>query len=93
MESAVGAHLLNGTAGTDIDVHYWRENGIEVDFVLRSGRRTVAIEVKAGHKQRKHSGLMAIAERFKPTRVLLVGGRGMPLETLLSTPPQQILEG
>ena len=33
VESAVGAHLLNSTAGSDVEITYWREGGMEVDFV------------------------------------------------------------
>ena len=47
VESAEGAHILNSTTGTNIEVFYWREGNQEVDFVLRSGRTITAIEVKS----------------------------------------------
>lgn len=45
-ESAVGAHLHN-TLPPDgsVRLQYWRYGDNEVDFVLSSGRRLVAIEV------------------------------------------------
>ena len=46
VESAVGAHLLN-SASPMTDVRYWRDGDYEVDFVLRRGPRTVAVEVKS----------------------------------------------
>ena len=36
VESAVGAHLLNTGQGA-MRVHYWRDRGAEVDFVLQRG--------------------------------------------------------
>src|SRR5690554_1485443 len=47
VESAVGAHLANAAAAGDLELYYWRERNHEVDFVIRSGKRLVAIEVKS----------------------------------------------
>jgi predicted AAA+ superfamily ATPase len=47
-ESAVGAHLVNAEATGAGAVSYWREGNHEVDFVVQSGRRLTAIEVKSG---------------------------------------------
>ena len=56
-ESAVGAHLLN-TLPSDgtISLRYWRDGIHEVDFVLASGRRQLAIEVKSGRRHRQSRG-------------------------------------
>jgi Domain of unknown function (DUF4143) len=48
VESAVGAHLLNSTTGTNTEISYWRERNQEVDFVLRKGKVAAAVEVKSG---------------------------------------------
>ncbi|MCZ0944204.1 MAG: AAA family ATPase [Gammaproteobacteria bacterium] len=85
VESAVGAHILN-TASNDIRTHYWREKLLEVDFVLRRGRRTVAIEVKSGRDRGRLRGLEAFEQKFNPHRAMLVGERGTPLDEFLSTP-------
>lgn len=85
-ESAVGAHLANAEASGDCELFYWREGNREVDFVVRAGRRLVAIEVKSGRTPLAHSGLAAFSEAFKPKRTLLVGGDGIPLEEFLSRP-------
>lgn len=90
VESAVGAHLLNGAAGTGTDILYWRERGFEVDFVLRHERRLVAIEVKSGRRRDSLPGLAAFSKLFKPSRILLVGGDGMALEEFLSTPVERL---
>ena len=85
VESAVGAHLLN-TATQDIGVHYWREGGNEVDFVLRRGPRLVAIEVKSGSRAGPMSSMEAFKQRFGPQSTLLVGDAGVALHEFLSVP-------
>ena len=86
VESAVGAHLINSAAGTGIELFYWRERGREVDFILRSGKTVVAIEVKSGSRKEGLPGMDAFDKAFKPKRKLLVGGDGIPLEKFLLTP-------
>ncbi|MDA1062012.1 MAG: ATP-binding protein [Chloroflexi bacterium] len=85
-ESAVGAHLANAAACGLCELFYWREGNHEVDFVLRSGRVVVGIEVKSGRAPLAHSGLAAFSEAFKPKRTLLVGGDGIPVKEFLSRP-------
>lgn len=85
VESAVGAHLFN-TGAPEVRLHYWRENGREVDFVLRCGRKTVAVEVKSGPRRRGAGALAEFARRFKAGRSILVGEGGVPLSEFLSTP-------
>jgi hypothetical protein len=86
VESAVGAHLANAAAGGACELFYWRERNREVDFVARAGRLVVAIEVKSGRAPQSLPGLAAFADAFSPTRTLLVGGDGIPLEEFLSSP-------
>ena len=86
VESCVGAHLLNSSFGTGIEVTYWRERNQEVDFVLEQGKSTVAIEVKSGRRPESLPGMEAFAKRFKPKRKLLVGGQGILLEEFLTKP-------
>ncbi len=87
VESSVGAHLVN-TGEPDVGVHYWRERNHEVDFVLREGKRVAAIEVTSARRKHSLSGLTAFSERFTTRRKLLVGGRGVPLETFLEHPAE-----
>jgi hypothetical protein len=91
VESAVGAHLLNGAAGSGLEVFYWRERGREVDFVLRRGSRVLGIEVKSGRRRESLPGLAAFTRSFPGARPLLVGGDGVPLEEFLSTPPDRLV--
>lgn len=85
-ESAVGAHLVNSAAGTNVGVGYWRERSHEVDFVLSEGPRVVGIEVKSGQSGEGTVGMQRFVERFSPRRVLLVGTQGIALDELLSLP-------
>ena len=91
VESAVGATLINGATGTDIDVYYWLHCNREVDFVLSQGRKLVAIEVKSGRRESGLPGIESFSKQFKVTRKLLVGQSGIPLEEFFNTLPQHWL--
>lgn len=86
VESAIGAHLANAAAGGAFELFYWREGNQEVDFVIRSGRTLVAIEVKSGRSRTTPSGLTEFAAVHTPARTLLVGGDGIPIEEFLLAP-------
>ena len=86
VESAVGAHLANAAATGECELFYWRERNREVDFVVRAGRRIVAIEVKSGRAPQALPGMAAFAEAFRAQRTLLVGGDGIPVEEFLARP-------
>jgi len=85
-ESAVGAHLINSAEGMGVELFYWRERSREVDFVLRSGKTVVAIEVKSGARKEGLPGMDAFDKTFQPQRKLLAGGDGIPLEKFMLTP-------
>lgn len=91
VESAVGAHLVNALRGTNAEVFYWRERNREVDFVVKSGRATVAIEVKSGSTKQVLPGMDALGKEFKISRKLLVGGDGIPIEEFLLKPTTEWL--
>lgn len=88
VESAVGAHLANAAAAGTCDLFYWRDRNREVDFVAHAGRTVTAIEVKSGRSREALPGMEAFVGVFKPTRTLLVGGDGIPLEEFLSRPAE-----
>ncbi len=85
VETAVGAHLW-ATRDPRAELTYWRHRGKEVDFVLERGPELTAIEVKSGRDRDGLPGMEAFAANFGPTRKLLVGGDGTPLEAFLSNP-------
>lgn len=92
VESAVGAHIANAAASGVCEVFYWRDTNREVDFVVRAGRVVVAIEVKSGRVPDTLPGLAAFTEAFRPTRTLIVGGDGVPLDEFLATPVEHWLQ-
>ena len=83
VESSIGAHLLNGIRGTQIELFYWREGDKEVDFVLKNGDSITAIEVKSGPENFNRSGIDLFVKEFKPKRVLLVGDKGISVDNFL----------
>lgn len=83
VESAVGAHLCN-TSSDDCQVQYWRESPDEVDFVLATPRRLVAIEVKSGTSLAAPKGLSVFVGKYKEARQLVVGASGVSLADFLS---------
>ncbi len=91
VESAVGAHLVNAAAGGEVEVFYWRERNREVDFIVRGTRSLLALEVKSGRAPDMLPGMEAFAKEFHPTRQLLVGGDGIPVEEFLSSPVEHWL--
>jgi predicted AAA+ superfamily ATPase len=89
VESAVGAHLINGAVEGGYSVHYWRDRGREVDFVVSQGEQLTAIEVKSGKSPEALPGLNDFCEAFQPTRTLLIGGDGITLEEFLASPVER----
>ncbi|WP_018461878.1 ATP-binding protein [Thermus oshimai] len=85
LENAVGAHLWNEAFQKGFEVFYWRERNLEVDFVVRKGRRLLALEVKSGRPREAFSGLEAFRKAFG-AEVLVVGTGGIPFEEFLARP-------
>lgn len=92
VESAVGAHLANAAQRGDIELFYWRDRNREVDFVVRAGKRLVAVEVKSGRRRDVLPGMDAFAATFRPDRTLLIGGDGITLGDFLSRPVEHWLD-
>jgi uncharacterized protein len=93
IESAIGAHLANAASSGACELFYWRENNREVDFVVRTGRAVVAIEVKSGRAPTAFPGLGTFATAFKPSRTVIVGGDGVPVSEFLAKPVEYWLRG
>ncbi|MBN1447087.1 MAG: ATP-binding protein [Bacteroidetes bacterium] len=86
VESAIGAHLLSASATTNCDIFYWRDGRAEVDFIVTTPRRLIAIEVKSSRYSGTSSGMERFAKDFRPDRLLLVGAEGVPVEDFLRMP-------
>lgn len=92
IETAVGAHLVNGLAGSGIAVHYWREGDREVDYVLSRRGDRVAIEVKSGRRTAGPGGFEAFEAAFGKCRKVVVGTGGIDLGDFLLADPQHLLK-
>ncbi len=86
VESAIGSHLLHAAARGECELFYWRDGGKEVDFVIRSAQRVVAIEVKSGRRRDSTPGITALAEAHRVHRKLLVGTQGIVVGDFLRRP-------
>jgi predicted AAA+ superfamily ATPase len=82
VETAIGAHLW-ATRDPRTELLYWRNRGREVDFVLSRGDALTAIEVKSGRRRDGLPGMSAFESAHGPTKKLLVGGDGTPLDAFL----------
>lgn len=60
-ESLVGMHL---NLIPNSELYYWKEGKDEVDYILRTPQKTVAIEIKSG-SHRKGKGLLEFARRYR----------------------------
>lgn len=90
VESAVGAHLLDGHMKGHYSLYYWRVGNNETDFVLVRGEKILALEVKSGiHPGR--SGLEAFRREYPHAGVLLIGGKGIPWHEFLKMDMEQII--
>jgi predicted AAA+ superfamily ATPase len=89
VESSVGAHLINRSITDRYNLYYWREGADEVDFVLEKGNKLIALEVKSGSKAR-NAGMGVFAEKFHPSKLLLVGTGGIPYADFLKINPKEL---
>ena len=88
VESSVGATLANGVKGKNVELFFWNSGQHEVDFVLKKGKKLVAIEVKSSAKSVHLSGMEKFSRAFPVWKKLLVGSDGIPVEEFLSAPPE-----
>jgi predicted AAA+ superfamily ATPase len=91
VESAVGAHLVKSCEGTGAEIHYWRNHGFEVDFILAASSGTAAIEVKSGRRRETHPGTKRFITRWPDAKPFLVGEGGMPIAEFLSLDPLSLV--
>lgn len=89
VESAVGAHLLNGAADGEYQVYYWRDGNDEMDFVLVRGEEVLGLEVKSGRRT-AGNGMAAFKRRFPTAKTLVIGTGGLALDLFFRTSPEQL---
>ncbi len=86
VESSVGASLANSVREQGMELYYWNSRNAEVDFIVRHGKKLVAMEVKSGWRKDHLPGLAQFCRAFDVSRTLLLGAEGIPLDEFLSHP-------
>lgn len=66
-ELLVGMQLVK----TGEDLYYWREGNLEVDFVLKIGRKMYAIEVKSG-RRKDSKALSVFTSKFIGSKQVII---------------------
>lgn len=88
-ESAIGAHLASFAFTERYNLYYWRDNNMEVDYILQKNGKLIAIEVKSNNESHT-AGLDAFNQRFHPQSTIIIGQSGMSAEDFLSISPSQL---
>lgn len=83
VETCVGAALSDAQSRLGLELYYWRQGPDEVDFVVRSADRVLAIEVKSGRPYKSTRGMEAFRAYQPDAKTLLVGPGGVSSETFL----------
>ena len=83
VESAIGASLINRATEEGFAVHWWREGGDEVDFVIADQEAVTAIEVKSG-RVKPTKGMSRFIAENPHARMLTVGSADCSVEAFLS---------
>jgi len=86
VESAIGTHLLSYSKSENFKLFYWRQSGLEVDYVLAKGDQVIGMEVKTGHLK-SNSGMDAFKKSFPSAKLILVGKNGIPWQEFLEINP------
>jgi len=87
VESAVGAHLINESINTGLEIFYWRERNREVDFVLKKDDRIIALEIKTGKKEVTLPGIEEFSRKYDTHKKLLLGKGGLEFKDFFVFPP------
>jgi predicted AAA+ superfamily ATPase len=86
VESTIGMHLVTLSYYGHIQIFYWKQGDLEVDFVIKTPKKIIGIEVKSS-KTRTQKGIQAFLKTFPEASTLLVGEEGISIEDFLKTTP------
>lgn len=82
VETAVGARLIARSELEGFDLYWWRDGGLEVDFVARRNDGALAaIEVKSGRVSK--SGMSEFLKMNPDAKPIVVGDRNTSVEQFL----------
>jgi len=63
VQFAIGEHLINHSLTEKFNLHYWREQNEEVDFVIERKEKVIGVEVKS-ESTVSTSGMIAFKKKF-----------------------------
>ena len=86
VESAVGAHLINSSYSEGYNVHYWKKDNFEIDFVLERDGNAIAFEVKS-NDEKIDLNIKAFHNQFQQVKIILVGEKGLLWQEFLKMNP------
>jgi hypothetical protein len=87
VESAVGAHLINESINSGMEIFYWRERNREVDFVLKKDKKIIALEIKSGKKETALPGIEELSKKYDTHKKLLLGKGGLEFKEFFVLSP------
>lgn len=90
IENALGAHLVNNLQSINYRVMYWRQENHEVDFIVTTGQKLYAIEVKSGTPG-KLTRLNSFCKMYPKAKPLIVGTGGISFKDFFSNHPVKYL--
>ena len=86
VESSVGAHLINFSYSEGYNIHYWKQDNHEIDFILERDGNTIALEVKSNN-EKIDTNIKAFHNQFQLVKIILVGEKGLPWQEFLKMNP------
>jgi predicted AAA+ superfamily ATPase len=72
VENAIGAKIWTAVEKQGGELLYWRERDREVDYVVKIGKKILAIEVKSGEIRGKPSGLEYFLKKYPNASGLVI---------------------
>ena len=87
VESAVGAHLINESINSGMEIFYWRERNREIDFVLKKDDKIIALEIKSGKKETALPGIEEFSKKYDTHKKLLLGKGGLEFKEFFVLSP------
>lgn len=91
-ENSVGTHLIAQVSKhANASLHYWREGGLEVDYVVVIGKHILGIEVKYGDESIPEKTERRFRERFPEAKLILVGKYGIPYDIFMKAELTELL--
>ncbi|MFC1496656.1 DUF4143 domain-containing protein, partial [Candidatus Margulisiibacteriota bacterium] len=74
-ENAVGAKLYNLLPEKGAELFYWRDRQEEIDFIIKYGKRILAIEVKSGQAKNRTASLESFSKRYKNAELYILSDK------------------